>query len=69
MTHQKNNNIMKDLKDITNSSESSTPRLHKESPEDAPMIRLGKRNRLEVLREVDFGMYLNAGDVGDVLLP
>ena len=33
------------------------------------MIRLGKRNRLEVLREVDFGMYLDAGEVGDVLLP
>ena len=32
-------------------------------------IRLGKRNRLEVLREVDFGMYLDAGEVGDVLLP
>ena len=34
-----------------------------------PSIRLGKRNRLEVLREVDFGMYLDAGEVGDVLLP
>lgn len=32
-------------------------------------IRLGKRNKLEVLREVDFGMYLDAGEVGDVLLP
>ena len=33
------------------------------------MIRLGKFNELEVLREVDFGMYLDAGDIGDVLLP
>ena len=33
------------------------------------MIRLGKYNELEVLREVDFGMYLDAGDIGDVLLP
>ena len=32
-------------------------------------IRLGKRNRLEVLRAVDFGLYLDAGAVGDVLLP
>ena len=53
---------MKDSKDITNHSGSN---IHA----DAPMIRLGKRNRLEVLREVDFGMYLNAGEVGDVLLP
>ena len=33
------------------------------------IIRLGKRNSLEVLREVDFGLYLDAGAVGDVLLP
>lgn len=32
-------------------------------------IRLGRRNRLEVLREVDFGLYLDAGEIGDVLLP
>lgn len=32
-------------------------------------ILLGHRNRLEVLREVDFGLYLDAGEVGDVLLP
>lgn len=32
-------------------------------------IQLGKRNQLEVLREVDFGMYLDAGEIGDVLLP
>ncbi len=33
------------------------------------MIRLGKHNKMEVLREVDFGMYLDGGDVGDILLP
>ena len=33
------------------------------------MIRLGKRNRLQVLRAVDFGLYLDAGEIGDVLLP
>ncbi len=32
-------------------------------------IRLGRRNRLEVLREVDFGIYLDAGEIGGVLLP
>lgn len=32
-------------------------------------ILLGHRNRLEVLRKVDFGLYLDAGEVGEVLLP
>jgi predicted RNA-binding protein (virulence factor B family) len=32
-------------------------------------IRLGKNNRLEILRSVEHGMYLDAGEVGDVLLP
>ena len=32
-------------------------------------IQLGKFNHLEVLREVDFGLYLDAGEVGEVLLP
>ena len=32
-------------------------------------IRLGKRNQLTVLREVDFGVYLDGGDRGDILLP
>lgn len=32
-------------------------------------IRLGKRNQLKVLREVDFGVYLDGGDIGDILLP
>ena len=32
-------------------------------------IRLGRRNRLTVVRAVDFGLYLDAGEIGDVLLP
>lgn len=32
-------------------------------------IQLGKKNSLEVTRRVDFGLYLNAGEVGEVLLP
>ena len=34
-----------------------------------PTIQLGKRNQLKVLREVDFGMYLDGGEMTDVLLP
>ena len=34
-----------------------------------PSIRLGKRNQLTVLREVDFGVYLDGGETGDILLP
>jgi len=33
------------------------------------MIRLGKHNDMTVLREVDFGVYLDGGEVGDILLP
>ena len=33
------------------------------------MLRLGKWNNLEVLRQLDFGYYLGCGDLGDVLLP
>lgn len=32
-------------------------------------IKLGEYNRLEVVKEVDFGMYLDGGDDGEVLLP
>ena len=32
-------------------------------------MQLGKRNDMTVLREVDFGVYLDGGDLGDVLLP
>lgn len=32
-------------------------------------IKLGKYNQLEVVKEVDFGMYLNGGEDGEILLP
>ena len=32
-------------------------------------IVLGKYNQLEVVKEVDFGVYLNGGDDGEILLP
>ena len=32
-------------------------------------IELGKFNRLEVVKEVDLGMYLDGGDEGEILLP
>ncbi len=33
------------------------------------MIKLGKYSTLEVVKQLDFGAYLNAGDFGQVLLP
>lgn len=33
------------------------------------MIQLGKRNDMKVLRKVDFGVYLDGGEVGEILLP
>ena len=33
------------------------------------MIRLGKHNDMTVLRRVEFGIYLDGGDIGDILLP
>lgn len=32
-------------------------------------IELGRFNRLEVVKRVDFGMYLDGGDEGEILLP
>lgn len=32
-------------------------------------IALGQYNRLQVVKEVDFGMYLDGGDDGEILLP
>lgn len=32
-------------------------------------IELGKYNQLEVVKEVDFGVYLNGGEEGEILLP
>ena len=31
-------------------------------------IRLGKYNQLEVVKEVDFGVYLNGDEDGEILL-
>ena len=36
---------------------------------DLMNIILGKYNQLEVVKEVDFGIYLNGGDDGEILLP
>lgn len=32
-------------------------------------VRLGKYNQLKVVKEVDFGVYLDGGDDGEILLP
>lgn len=32
-------------------------------------LQLGKRNQLKVVREKDHGLYLEGGDIGDILLP
>ena len=36
---------------------------------DIMNVILGKYNQLEVVNEVDFGVYLNGGDDGEILLP
>ena len=33
------------------------------------MIKLGDYNILTVVKEVDFGLYLDGGDEGEILLP
>jgi len=33
------------------------------------MVELGKKNVLKVLKEVDFGVYLDGADLGEILLP
>ncbi len=33
------------------------------------MLQLGKRNDMTVVREVDFGVYLDGGELGEILLP
>ena len=33
------------------------------------MIQLGQLNRLQVIREVPFGVYLDGGEAGGILLP
>jgi predicted RNA-binding protein (virulence factor B family) len=33
------------------------------------MAQIGKLNHLEVLKELDFGIYLDGGDIGEILMP
>jgi predicted RNA-binding protein (virulence factor B family) len=33
------------------------------------MVNIGKTNRLQVIKAVEFGVYLDAGDLGQILLP
>ncbi len=33
------------------------------------MAQIGKLNHLEVLKEVDFGIYLDGGELGEILMP
>ena len=33
------------------------------------MIKIGKINNLRVVKKVDFGIYLDGGDAGEILLP
>ena len=33
------------------------------------MIKLGDYNQLTVVKEVDFGLYLDGGEEGEILLP
>ncbi len=33
------------------------------------MVEIGKLNKLRVVKEVDFGIYLDGGDLGEILLP
>ncbi len=33
------------------------------------MVKIGNFNQLEVLKHVDFGVYLNGGEAGEILLP
>ncbi|MDE6418011.1 MAG: GntR family transcriptional regulator, partial [Duncaniella sp.] len=33
------------------------------------MVKIGKYNRLKVVKNVDFGAYLDGGEAGEILLP
>lgn len=33
------------------------------------MIKVGKTNKLAIVKEVDFGLYLDGGDKGEILMP
>jgi len=34
-----------------------------------PTVKIGKINRLRVVKEVDFGVYLDGGEYDNILLP
>ncbi|MEJ2176641.1 MAG: S1-like domain-containing RNA-binding protein, partial [Gammaproteobacteria bacterium] len=36
---------------------------------DGRIVEIGRINSLEVLKEVDFGIYLDGGDEGEILMP
>ena len=33
------------------------------------MVEIGKMNELRVVKEVDFGIYLDGGERGEILMP
>ena len=33
------------------------------------MVEIGKKNNLTVVKRVDFGMYLDGGELGEILIP
>ena len=39
------------------------------SESNRTIIKLGNYNRLTVVKEVDFGLYLDGGEEGEILLP
>jgi predicted RNA-binding protein (virulence factor B family) len=53
-----------DEKGIENDSLSSSS-----DEQSATKIKLGEYNSLEIVREVDFGLYLDGGEEGEILLP
>jgi len=45
------------------------PSTHDPADEPADTVAIGRHNMLRVNREVDFGYYLDGGDLGEILLP
>lgn len=43
--------------------------FHFSNQDDSHMADIGKINNLKVVKEVDFGVYLDGGDHGEILLP
>ena len=57
-------NQQKQYKDHTGEEE-----LEQAHAPEHSWVRLGDYNRLVILREVEFGLYLDGGDEGEILLP